>query len=221
MAKRADPGDETMELSTSQLVPDAPPRRRMPPPQISPQDASVWKQVVVGSNDFAPPPKARSGRARTWAIAGVAAAAIAGGGAYAWHRLSSDGAPAEQAAASQPAVAKASEPKPAEQKPAEPKPAVPPAPAVAVETPTPTVEAPAPGDDEPPATWLTDLVASLSPPEAVTSLFAGLAPWTAVTTATTKPPPPATKKAPIAPKKPQLAPAAPKKPVPPGKRARR
>jgi len=180
MAKRADPGDETMELSTSQLVPDERPRRRMPPPQISPQDASVWKQVVVGSNDFAPPPKARSGRARTWAIAGVAAAALAGGGAYAWHRLASDGAPATEAAAPpQPAVAKSAEPEPAEAKPAEPKPVVPPAPAVAVETPTPTVEAPAPRDDEPPATWLTDLVAQLSPPEAVTSLFAGLAPWTA------------------------------------------
>ena len=44
MGKRVDK-DPTMELSTSQLVPDAPPRG----------DASRWNQAVVGTEQFAPP----------------------------------------------------------------------------------------------------------------------------------------------------------------------
>lgn len=44
MAKRPD-NDSTMELSTSQLVPDQPDH-----------DASVWGQVVVDSDQFAPQP---------------------------------------------------------------------------------------------------------------------------------------------------------------------
>lgn len=44
-----------MELSTSQLVPDAPRG-----------DASVWKQSVVGTDQFAPAPSPR--RDRTWVL---------------------------------------------------------------------------------------------------------------------------------------------------------
>ncbi|HSK02408.1 MAG TPA: hypothetical protein VK932_14245, partial [Kofleriaceae bacterium] len=87
MGKRAD-NDATMEVSTSQLVPDALPRARAPRPPMSPNDVSVWKQVVVGSADFAPPPKARTGRGRRWLIAGALGLGIAAGGAFAWHRLS-------------------------------------------------------------------------------------------------------------------------------------
>lgn len=46
MAKRVD-NDSTMELSTSQLVPDKPDH-----------DASVWGQVVVDADQFAPKPAA-------------------------------------------------------------------------------------------------------------------------------------------------------------------
>ncbi len=83
MAKRVD-NDSTMELSTSQLVPDKPDH-----------DASVWGQVVVSPEQFTPKaPKApktakpaslpdapaRTGsRAALWIFLGfVAVAAIAG-----------------------------------------------------------------------------------------------------------------------------------------------
>ncbi len=80
MAKRVD-NDSTMELSTSQLVPDKPDH-----------DASVWGQVVVSPEQFAPKaPKASkpaplpaaparpSNRAALWIFLGfVAIAAIAG-----------------------------------------------------------------------------------------------------------------------------------------------
>jgi hypothetical protein len=234
MAKRVDPGDQTMELSTSQLVPDAPARPRMPPPQIAPHDASVWKQVVVGSADFAPPPKARSGRARTWAIVGAASIAAGVGGAFAWHRLADGDAPAEQA-----------KPSPAETAPGAPKPPSPaPAAAVAVAVEAPAAGSgspepagsaasaaspgsPALGTDDPPATRLADLASWLSPPEAVVALFDGLAPWMPAAAQPPPPPPPpraakkpapALKKAAIAPKKPAPVP---KKPVPPARGGRR
>jgi hypothetical protein len=87
-----------MEVSTSQLVPTAIPSRA-PRPPVSPNDVSVWKQVVVGTADFAPPPTARSGPGRGWIIAGAIGAILLGsGGAYAWYRLSRD-APASAPAA--------------------------------------------------------------------------------------------------------------------------
>lgn len=53
MAKRVD-NDSTMELSTSQLVPDQPDH-----------DASVWGQVVVSPDQFAPQaPKATNAAPR-------------------------------------------------------------------------------------------------------------------------------------------------------------
>ena len=72
MAKRVD-NDSTMELSTSQLVPDKPDH-----------DASVWGQVVVSSEQFtptvpAPAAKARGSRAALWIFLGfLAMAAVAG-----------------------------------------------------------------------------------------------------------------------------------------------
>jgi hypothetical protein len=52
MGKRAD-HDATMELSTSQLVPDKPAVNH---------DASVWAGKTVGSEQFAPAPKPRGNK---------------------------------------------------------------------------------------------------------------------------------------------------------------
>src|SRR5215212_5745525 len=88
MAKRDD-HDSTMDISASQLVPHAPGRPRAPDAQArgraprggaAQHDMSVWKQVVVGSDDFAPPPRARSGK-RRWLNAGALGAAFVGSGA--------------------------------------------------------------------------------------------------------------------------------------------
>ena len=84
MAKRVD-NDSTMELSTSQLVPDQPDH-----------DASVWGQVVISPDQFAPqPPKAKAAvrppelaptpsapahnRAALWIFLGFLAVAAIGG----------------------------------------------------------------------------------------------------------------------------------------------
>src|SRR5262245_12113092 len=101
MAKRAD-HDATMDISASQLVPDARGRSRAPEVQsrgraprapVAQNDMSVWKQVVVGTDDFAPPPKAHTGRRRGWLIAGALAAVAAGsGGAVVLYKLSGDSA---------------------------------------------------------------------------------------------------------------------------------
>ena len=98
MAKRPD-HDATAEVSTSQLVPDAAPRGRPPQAPIAPNDMSVWKQVVVGSADFAPPQPARRGR-RRWLVAGALAALAAGSGAaVVLYKLGGDAAPEEGSAA--------------------------------------------------------------------------------------------------------------------------
>ena len=85
MAKRPPKQDSTMEISTSQLVPDSPPARR----EVGPQnDRSQWKQVVVGTDDFAPPTpqKSRLGR---WLILGAVVVLVAVGG-YVLYRSSLD-----------------------------------------------------------------------------------------------------------------------------------
>lgn len=71
MGKRVD-HDSTMEMSTSQLVPDVPRH-----------DQSVWKQTVVGSDQFAPTPRASSGGRRILLlVCFLVLAAAAGAGAY-------------------------------------------------------------------------------------------------------------------------------------------
>ncbi|HWO19402.1 MAG TPA: hypothetical protein VNO30_11525 [Kofleriaceae bacterium] len=150
MAKRRDrDNDATMDVSMSQLVPDAPQRPHVPSaaPQGRPakapnaqNDMSVWKQVVVGSDDFAPPPKTSSGRGRRLAILSAVLGVAAGGGVFAWKMLSSDPAPATPGTAAgaadpaKPAPAEATPPAQATAatteaaaKPAEPAPAEPPA----------------------------------------------------------------------------------------------
>jgi hypothetical protein len=71
MGKRVDK-DPTMELSTSQLVPD---RVR--------GDASVWAQSVVGTDQFAPAPPAKRDRRALWIALGFAVfTALAAGALY-------------------------------------------------------------------------------------------------------------------------------------------
>jgi len=68
MGKRVD-NDSTMEMSTSQLVPD----------RVD-HDASVWGKAVVGTEQFAPAPVKRDRRALWIAVGFVvftAAAAVA------------------------------------------------------------------------------------------------------------------------------------------------
>lgn len=72
MAKRVD-NDSTMELSTSQLVPDKPDH-----------DASVWGQVVVSPEQFSPkvppaPAAKPTSRAALWIFLGFLAIAAIGG----------------------------------------------------------------------------------------------------------------------------------------------
>jgi len=65
MGKRVD-NDSTMEMSTSQLVPD----------RVD-HDASVWGQAVVGTDQFAPAPVKRDRRALWVAMAFVVFTAVA------------------------------------------------------------------------------------------------------------------------------------------------
>jgi len=84
--KRPDPGhDSTMELSGSQLVAPSAPRPPAPRGRGNPgNDMSVWRQVVVGTDDFAPAASTapRWRRDRIAIALGVLALAI-GGAAYA------------------------------------------------------------------------------------------------------------------------------------------
>jgi hypothetical protein len=70
MGKRVD-NDSTMELSTSQLVPDRPDH-----------DASVWGQSVVGTEQFAPAPVKRDRRALWIALAFIVFTGVAAGVIY-------------------------------------------------------------------------------------------------------------------------------------------
>lgn len=75
MGKRAD-HDATMELSTSQLVPDKP---------AVDHDASVWGGKTVGSEQFAPAPKPRGNKtALVIAILVVLFIAGAAAGIFLW-----------------------------------------------------------------------------------------------------------------------------------------
>ena len=70
MGKRVD-NDSTMEMSTSQLVPD----------RVD-HDASVWGKAVVGTDQFAPAPVKRDRRARWLALGFVVFAAVAATAIY-------------------------------------------------------------------------------------------------------------------------------------------
>jgi len=68
MGKRVD-NDSTMEMSTSQLVPDVPKH-----------DQSVWAQTVVGTDQFAPTkPRPSSSRTALWVVIAILLLATAAG----------------------------------------------------------------------------------------------------------------------------------------------
>jgi len=75
MAKVGD-HDSTMEVSTSQLVSDVPAQ-----PAIPKNDRSVWAQVVVGTEQFAPAPAAAPARRARGIllVCGLAVVAAIGG----------------------------------------------------------------------------------------------------------------------------------------------
>lgn len=70
MGKRVD-HDSTMEMSTSQLVPDVPKH-----------DQSVWKQTVVGTDQFAPTTATGGGRRIALLLGFLVLVAAAAAGAY-------------------------------------------------------------------------------------------------------------------------------------------
>jgi len=92
-----------MEISTSQLVPDSPPARR----EVGPQnDRSQWKQVVVGTDDFAPPTPQPS-RLGRWLILGIVVVAVAVGGYVLYRSSLQDEAPPATSAPEPPAKPRA------------------------------------------------------------------------------------------------------------------
>jgi hypothetical protein len=212
MAKPAD-NDATMEVSTSQLVPDAPRPRVMPPP-ISQNDMSVWKQVVVSTDDFAPPAKAPTGRGRRLLIAGFLLSGIASGVAVTWYRTWRPAPPAPAAAGAPVGAAS----------PAAPAPAPGPTSAALAPTSRQSVEA-APASPAPDATapaepmWLEELASALAIEPPPMTWFEAL--WAALEPAFPAAPAPSTAKKPAAPARRTAAtpakkkpPVAPKKPAP-------
>jgi hypothetical protein len=100
MAKRPDKHDATMEVSSSQLVPDAPKppfRQPIPPKGGAQNDMSLWAGAVVGGDQFTPAPiQPKSGGGGRWILAVGVALALAGGG-YALYRFVLAGDPAPKA----------------------------------------------------------------------------------------------------------------------------
>jgi hypothetical protein len=100
----SDKNDKTQMLSDSQVLEVKPSAPKLPvkPPADDKNDRSVWKGLVVGADDFAPPAPAKSSGGR-WVVIGILAAAAIGAGAYVvWPKASVT--PAMDAAA-KPAVA--------------------------------------------------------------------------------------------------------------------
>jgi hypothetical protein len=89
MAKPTDTNDKTQMLSESQVVSVSP--TPPPSPRDDKNDRSVWKGLVVGADEFAPPPKRRSKRP-LWIAAGLVGAGALAGGAYELYPRASTGA---------------------------------------------------------------------------------------------------------------------------------
>jgi hypothetical protein len=112
--KRPDKGhDSTMELSVSQLV--VPPSKKPPPQGIrgsAKNDMSTWGQVVVGTDDFAPPtakPERGGGGTAKWIAVALGVAVAALGGYFVVTSLGGD----DKAAPAAPAVTTPTAPAPA------------------------------------------------------------------------------------------------------------
>jgi hypothetical protein len=97
----SDKNDKTQMLSDSQVLEVKPSTPKIPVDDKN--DRSVWKGVVVGADDFAPPAPAKSPGGR-WVVVGILAAAAIGAGAYlVWPKASVPAVAVD--AAVQPAVA--------------------------------------------------------------------------------------------------------------------
>lgn len=99
MGDSSDKNDKTQLLSDSQVLevkpsPVKPPKR----PVDDKNDRSVWKGVVVGADDFAPPPQAKSS-GPSWLVLAILVVGVLGAGGYlAWTKLRSAApAPADAA----------------------------------------------------------------------------------------------------------------------------
>jgi hypothetical protein len=100
-----DKNDKTQMLSDSQVLEVKPSAPKLPvkPPGDDKNDRSVWRGVVVGADDFAPPAPVKSSAGR-WVVVAILAAAAIGAGAYlVWPKGSTPAAIAD--AAAMPAVA--------------------------------------------------------------------------------------------------------------------
>jgi hypothetical protein len=80
-----DKNDKTQLLSESMVL-EVAPAKPTPPARPTPaqdkNDRSVWKGLVVGADEFAPPPPPRRSLGK-WVVAGVLGAAAVGAGGYA------------------------------------------------------------------------------------------------------------------------------------------
>src|SRR4051812_8656111 len=78
-----DKNDKTQMLSDSQVLEVKPSAPKLPvkPPVDDKNDRSVWRGVVVGADDFAPPAPVKSSGGR-WVVVAILAAAAIGAGAY-------------------------------------------------------------------------------------------------------------------------------------------
>jgi hypothetical protein len=99
---RDDKGNSTMPLSESQVVAVS------EKPAVDKHDRSVWKGLVVGADEFAPPPKPHRSRAR-WLVAGLL---VAGAGGVAAYELTGSGESATSATAPSPSPSPTPSPNP-------------------------------------------------------------------------------------------------------------
>jgi hypothetical protein len=82
LGKPSDKNDKTQLLSDSQVleVAPSPPKPPSKPPVEDKNDRSVWKGLVVGADDFAPPP--RKSKGARWIVIAILGLAGLGAGAY-------------------------------------------------------------------------------------------------------------------------------------------
>ena len=103
MGDSSDKNDKTQMLSDSQVLEVKPSAPKLPAKIEDKNDRSVWKGVVVGADDFAPPAPAKSSGGR-WVVVAILAAAAIGAGAYlVWPKASVPAVAGD--AAARPAVA--------------------------------------------------------------------------------------------------------------------
>jgi len=85
----SDKNDKTQLLSDSQVVEVKPAPPKTPKPSVHKNDRSVWKGVVVGADDFAPPAQSKSSGPSSIVLVILALGVLGGGGYLAWTKLRS------------------------------------------------------------------------------------------------------------------------------------